>query len=159
MGKSMASWGRPKIVEKAAGRSSATFVEYGYYADRPLLTAMAEKAGGQLVLLPTSTATSQCSKPLGKKLSGAPKVEVRVSEKPIGDFIFTLVDGDLTTYSVEDFKVNVPEDIREFWYIAKDSTPCNNKLSNKSSEEVLASAYAAISLYSIRMESSVVMAL
>lgn len=150
-----------KSVEKAAGSlSSATFVEYGYYADRPLLTAMAEKAGGQLVFAANFDSYQPVFEAsLGKKLSGAPKVEVRISEKPIGDFIFTLVDGDLTTYSVEDFKVNVPEDIREFWYIAEDSTPCNNKLSNKSSEEVLASAYAAISLYSIRMKSDVVLAL
>jgi Mg-chelatase subunit ChlD len=39
-----------KTVEKTAGvLASATFVEYGYYADRPLLAAMAEKAGGTLI--------------------------------------------------------------------------------------------------------------
>jgi len=39
-----------QAITWAAGRfSSSTFVEYGYYADRALLTAMAEKAGGTLI--------------------------------------------------------------------------------------------------------------
>jgi hypothetical protein len=150
-----------KTVEATAGSlASATFVEYGYYADRPLLTQMAEKSGGQLIFAANfdsyQPAFEAC---LGKKLSGAPKIEVRIPERPLNDFVFTLKDGELTTYGVEAFKANLPEDTREFWYLAEDSHPYNNKLSNKSSDEDLAVAYAAVSLYSVRMNSDVVLAL
>ena len=157
-------WPRQDILktveDTAGGLAAATFVEYGYYADRPLLTAMAEKSGGQLLFAANFDSyqpTFEAS--LGKKLSGAPKVEVRIPEKPINGFVFTLKDGELTTYGVEDFKANLPEDTREFWYLAEDPHPYNDKLSNKSSEEALAAAYAAISLYSVRMNSDVVLAL
>lgn len=157
-------WSRAEVLkaaEKAAeGLSSATFVEYGYYADRPLLTAMAEKSGGQLVFAANFDSYQPAFEAsLGKKLSGAPKIEVRIPEVPINGFVFTLKDGDLTAYGVEDFKANLPEDTREFWYLAEDPHPYNDKLSNKSSEEALAAAYAAISLYSVRMNSDVVLAL
>ena len=157
-------WSRQDILktveETAGGLAAATFVEYGYYADRPLLTAMAEKSGGQLLFAANFDSyqpTFEAS--LGKKLSGAPKVEVRIPEKPINGFVFTLKDGELTTYGVEDFKASLPEDTREFWYLAEDPHPYKDKLNNKSSEEALAASYAAISLYSVRMNSDVVLAL
>jgi hypothetical protein len=46
-------WDRAEILKAtetaAGGFASTTFVEYGYYADRPLLTAMAEKSGHGLL--------------------------------------------------------------------------------------------------------------
>jgi hypothetical protein len=157
-------WPRQDILktveETAGGLAAATFVEYGYYADRPLLTAMAEKSGGQLLFAANFDSyqpTFEAS--LGKKLSGAPKIEVRIPEVPVNGFVFTLKDGELVTYGVKDFKANLPEDTREFWYLVEDPHPYTDKLSNKSSESALAAAYAAISLYSVRMNSDVVLAL
>ena len=157
-------WSRGDVlaaVEVAAeGLSSATFVEYGYYADRPLLTAMAEKSGGQLIFAQGFDSYQPAFEAvMGKRISGAPKVEIKIPETPIGGFIFTLADGELTTYGVEDFKAHVPEDTREFWYVTEDAHPYNDKLSNKSAQEALAAAYAAISLYSIRMNSDLVLSL
>jgi hypothetical protein len=162
-------------LEKAAGvLSAATFVEYGYYADRPLLTAMAEKAGGQMIFAehfdkyePALEAS------LGKKLTGAPKVEVKITGKSIGDFIFTLSDGDLTTYGVEDGKINLPQDVTEFWRVSSSQVDklAENSLGDvagnhggdfdgvdedESDPRALSAAYAAISLYSVRMKSDVV---
>jgi hypothetical protein len=150
-----------KAVELAAGSlASATFVEYGYYADRPLLTQMAEKSGGQLIFAQGFDSYQPAFEAaMGKKVSGAPKVEVKIPEKPIGGFIFTLADGELTTYSVEDFTAHVPEDTQEFWYVIEDAHPYNDKLNNKASEAVLRAAYAAVSLYSVRMNSDLVLAL
>ena len=106
-----------KAVEKAAGSfSSSTFVEYGYYADRPLLTAMAEKAGGNLIFAddfdkyaPLFEAAMQ------KTLSGAPRAEVQVKADIVGGFAWALVAGDLVTFSVEGGKAHVPEDLAEVW--------------------------------------------
>lgn len=148
-------------VEVAAkGLASATFVEYGYYADRPLLTAMAQTAGGQLIFAQGfDTYQPAFEAAMGKKITGAPKVEVRIPETPIGGFIFTLVDGDLVTYGVEDHTAHVPEDTREFWYVVEDPHPYNDKLNNSSTGDVIAAAYAAVSLYSIRMNSDLVLSL
>lgn len=157
-------WPRIEVISAvelaAKGLASATFVEYGYYADRPLLTAMAEKSGGQLIFAQGfDTYQPVFEAALAKKLSGAPKIEVKVPETPIGGFIFTLVDGDLVTYGVEDHKAHVPEDTREFWYVVEDLHPCNDKLDNTVAGDVIAAAYAAVSLYSIRMNSDLVLAL
>ena len=157
-------WARGDILkateEAAGGLASATFVEYGYYADRPLLTAMAQAAGGQLIFAQGfDTYQPAFEAAMGKKITGAPKVEVRIPETPIGGFVFTLRDGDLVAYGVEDFKAQVPEDTREFWYVVEDAHPYNDKLSDKSSPEALAAAYAAVSLYSIRMNSDLVLSL
>ncbi len=159
-----------KAVEKAGQKiSSSTFVEYGYYADRPLLTAMAEKCGGSLIFAqdfdqyaPSFEAVMQ------KKPTGAPRIEVKVEGDPIGGFVYSLVDGDLITYAVEGGTVKVPEDLKEFWYMspsrvgssagnmtaaAKDSVTPNQ---GNSAQRALPALYAGLSLYAQRMNSSVV---
>lgn len=157
-------WPRSDVlatVEMAAkGLSSATFVEYGYYADRPLLTAMAQAAGGQLIFAQGFDSYQPAFEAaMGKKITGAPKVEVRIPETPIGGFVYTLRDGDLVAYGVEDGKANVPEDTREFWYVVEDAHPYNDKLSNTLRGDWVGAAYAAVSLYSIRMNSDLVLSL
>jgi hypothetical protein len=148
-------------VSAAAGNlASATFVEYGYYADRPLLTAMAQAAGGQLIFAQGfDTYQPAFEAAMSKKITGAPKVEVQILKPPIGGFVFILRDGDLVAYGVEDCKAQVPEDTREFWYVVEDSHFYNDKLSDKSPMEAIAAAYAAVSLYSIRMNSDLVLSL
>jgi hypothetical protein len=169
-------WPRPdilKAVEKAGQKvSSATFVEYGYYADRPLLTQMAEKCGGTLIFAqdfdqfaPSFEAVMQ------KKVTGAPRIEVPISGDPISGFVYGLVDGDLVTFSVEGGKVQVPKDLKEIWYLSPNAvgtyagdvtagahdtvTPGNGC----SGQAALPAAYAGLSLYAQRMKSDVVFAL
>ena len=119
-------WGRQEIIqateEVAGGLAAATFVEYGYYADRPLLTKMAECAGGSLIFnedfdryAPTFEAA------MGKTISGAPRKEVTLGGDPIEGFVFALSDGDLIVYGVEGDSVAVPEDIAEVWYMSPSS--------------------------------------
>jgi hypothetical protein len=167
-----------KVTEEAAGGlAAATFVEYGYYADRPLLTAMAEKAGGQLIFASHFDAYAPAFEAsMGKRPTGAARVEVSVSGGSIGNFVYTLSDGELTTYAVEQGKAFLPEDVTEFWRVSPDQI---GKLSENTLGEVagnhggnfdgmdedepdpraLPAAYAAISLYSVRMKSGVVYSL
>lgn len=116
-------WSRAEIlkaVEEAAGSlNAATFVEYGYYADRNLLSAMAEKAGGTLIFsdgfnnyAPVLEAT------LAKKVLSAPKVEVKIEGDVVGGFAFAMDGEDLLTFAVEDGKVWVPETLTELWYVS-----------------------------------------
>lgn len=172
-------WPRPEIlkaIEKVAGKfASAAFIEYGYYADRPLLTNMAEKAGGTLIFAedfdryaPTFEAA------ITKKQSGAPRVEVTVPGDPIGGFVYAISDGDLITYAVEAGKASMAKDMREFWFLSP--TPigelsardiaANSKtyseniapFTTKPSEVIgsLGAAYAAVSLFAVRMKPNVV---
>jgi len=156
-----------KAVEKAAGSfSSSTFVEYGYYADRPLLTAMAEKAGGSLIFAddfdkyaPLFEAAMQ------KTLSGAPRAEIQVKADTVGGFAWALVAGDLVTFSVEGGKAHVPEDLAEVWYLSPsavgDKSPESVSDASKAQKAVpfVDSAYAAVSLFSVRMKPDVVLPL
>jgi len=109
-----------KAVEKAAGGfTSATIVEYGYYADRNLLSAMAEKSGGAHIFAEDFDRYAPAFElAMQKKLSGAPRVEVAIQGDPVGGFVYALSDGDLITYSVEGGKATLPKDLQEFWYLS-----------------------------------------
>ena len=169
-------WGRAEILqatEKAAGGfASCTYVEYGYYADRPLLTAMAERSGGNLIFsedfdryAPLFEAAMQ------KKLSGAPRVEVKIEGDAIEGFAYALADGDLLTYAVEGGVVHVPEDLRELVYLSPTAIGNEKHLGELAQEfadpnsevsegpEAIASAYAAVSLFAVRMKPKLVLPL
>jgi hypothetical protein len=166
-----------KTMEKASGGfASTTIVEYGYYADRPLLSAMAEKAGGAHIFAedfvryePAFEAAIQ------KKQSGAPRIEVAVAGEPIGNFVYALTDGDLITYAIESGKVAVPKDLDAFWFLSPSvvgskhdrdvtqhaKTYAENiaPFTTKPGEvlgDTLRAAYAAVSLFAVRMKSNIV---
>jgi hypothetical protein len=116
-------WSRPdvlKAMEKAAGGLSATtVVEYGYYADRPLLTAMAERAGGSLIhaagfdkFEPILEAS------LKKQVVGGKRVEIDVKGDVIGGFVWMEDNGDLVTYGIADGKAHVAEQTQAVWYLS-----------------------------------------
>jgi hypothetical protein len=158
---------RAEILSACASlkASSATFVEYGYYADRPLLTAMAEKAGGNLIFAeqfdryaPLFEAAMQ------KTLSGAPRIEAQIKADVVGSFAWSPVSGDLVTFSVEGGKALVPEDLSEIWYLSPSivgqegpSLLASSKA--RSSTPEVSAAYAAVSLFSVRMKPDVVLPL
>ncbi len=157
-------WPRPDILKavEAAGAkvSSSTFVEYGYYADRPLLTQMAEKCGGVLIFAedfdryaPSIEAAMQ------KKTTGAKRIELKIPGDPVNGFVFALTDGDLTAYAVESGTVKVPEDLAELWYVAPKAEGKPEPFDPKAQGSRTGAAYAALSLYAQRMKSNVVFAL
>lgn len=142
-----------KAVEGVAGGlAAATFVEYGYYADRPLLTAMAEKAGGSLIFARDfDTYSPAFEAAMQKKLVGGKKVEIQVPGDPVGGFVFALQEGDLLTFAVEEGKAQVSEGVSEVYSVSP--TPVGTVTD---SYEVDA-AYAAISLFSVRMLPDIVL--
>lgn len=163
-------WGRAEIlkaVEKTAGGlASATFVEYGYYADRPLLTAMAEKAGGNLIFAQAfDKFMPQVEAVLAKRPTGAKRIEVKVTGDAIGGFVYAFGNNELTTFSIEGGKASVPEDTTCVWYLAPSSIGTSvadlgyvaQSLANAGTKnDVLDAAYAALSLFSVRMQPNVV---
>lgn len=165
-------WNRNEILQAteatAGGLSSATFVEYGYYADRPLLSKMAEKAGGTLIFsdgfdryAPTFEGA------LSKTVSGAPRKEVKIEGDAIEGFAFALVDGDLLSFSVENSAATVPSDLGAVWYLSPtrvgdldvinaDGEADPMRDITVENAQGLAATYAAVSLYAQRMKPNVV---
>lgn len=151
-----------KAMEEAAqGFASTTIVEYGYYADRNLLSAMAEKAGGAHIFAEDFDRYAPSFEGiLSKKVTGAPKVELAISGDPIGGFAYAIVDGDLITYSVQNSAVLVPKDLPGVWYLSpKQAGTLKGQVSGKDPQGVqdaIAAAYAAVSLFAVRMKPNVV---
>jgi len=150
-------WSRAEIlkaIEKAAGGLAATtIVEYGYYADRPLLAAMAEKAGGAHIFAEHfDTYQPAFEAAMQRKIAGVKKVEVNIKGDVIGGFAFAMAGDDLLTFTVEDGKILVPESVSEVLYLTPTET------SGKMADPIPA-LYAAISLFSVRMKPEVVLPL
>lgn len=151
-------WSRGEIlkaVEKASnGLSAATFVEYGYYADRPLLTSMAEKSGGSLIFSEDfDKYAPQFETAMQKRPIGMKRIEMKIDGDTIGGFVFAMQDGDLLTFSVEGDKSQINDGIKKIWRLSPTAIGDQKALEG----DGIAAAYAAISLFSTRMNPDVVL--
>lgn len=163
-----------KAVDKAAGGlASATFVEYGYYADRNLLAAMAEKAGGQLIFAEDFDRYSPMFEAaMAKQAIGGKRVEVTIEGDPIGALAWALATGELLTFEAAG-KVSVPEHVTEIAYLspARPDGEVTRTLATMASTRelsygtvgaqpehvaMLSHAYAALSVFAVRMKPDVV---
>lgn len=154
-------WDRSSILKAtenaATSLSAATFVEYGYYADRPMLSAMAEKAGGSLIFAADFDQYSpQLETTMTKPVAGK-KVQVDLPGDVICGFAYALSGGEITTYGVENGSVSVPENLDSVWYLSP--TQVGQVIDTINSTTANGAAYAALSLFSIRAKSDVVWAL
>lgn len=175
-------WSQAEILtamEKAAGcYASTTIVEYGYYCNRNLMAAMAEKAGAALIFSadfdgyePTFESVMQ------KKVSGAPRIELTLHDTPVGGFAFAIHGTELITFGCVDGKILVPEDFESVWYLSENpfsveskidlSEMCHTLTTKSTALSVIdftifpgvRAIYAAMSLYGQRMLSDVVYSL
>lgn len=158
--------GRAEILKAAesvgAKVASATFVEYGYYADRPLLTSMAEKCGGTLIFAEDFNRYAPSFEAVLKKRPlGAKRVEVNIGADAVGGFAYALADGDLTTFGLTAGKISVPEGLAEVYFLS----PCevgsvvgdlNGAGSSRTTGTDFDATYAALSLFATRGRSDVV---
>ena len=167
-------WPRADIIKvmTALGPKVAatTIVEYGYYADRALLAAMAEKAGGVHIFAEDFDrfepvfASAMAKHPVGGK-----RVEVEIKGDPIGGFVYALADGDLMTFSASGGKASVPEGVEDIFYLSPAVIGGADeeiiRLSEKASKapggaaRALQAVYAAVSLFAVRMKPDVVLPL
>lgn len=156
-------WSRQQILAAtqslAPKCASMTFVEYGYYANHPLLVEMAELAGGTLIFSedfkryePTFDAAMQ------KKVFGAKKIEVDLKGDPIRGFAYALDGGNLMTFKVEGSAIKVPEHLDEVFFLSPSSVGKQAKVDGKDFATIDA-AYAAIALFGQRVDSEVVLPL
>jgi len=165
-------WSKTEVLQAVGktvgGLSSATFVEYGNYADRVTLTKMAEKAGGSLIFAADFDQYAPIfESAVSKKVSGAPRAEMSIPGDVIGGFAFAVGDKELVTYEVEGGKTLVPVDLGALWCLTPNPIGAvetqvvdETKHQHKSgAQNLIAATYAAASLFSVRMQPKVVLPL
>lgn len=117
-------WNKQDIlaaVDKAAGGlAAAAFVEYSYYADRPMLTAMAERAGGSLVHASDfDKYEAVMADALARRVIGGKKIEVTLPNLDyIGGIAFSLSGGEVNTYAIDGNTVRVSEGTADVWFLS-----------------------------------------
>jgi hypothetical protein len=164
-------WNRADILktveQTAGGLAASVFVEYGYYADRPLLAAMAEKAGGAHIhadafdKYEVSFEAALQRRPVGGK-----RVEVSIEGDVIGGFAYALTsDGEITAFEAGAGKAVVGEDVRKLYYLsptkagtveATISMRARNATLGQQEPEILGPVYAALSMFAVRMKPEIV---
>lgn len=142
-----------KALDSVSNVASFTFVEYGYYANRPLLTAMAEKTGSPLLFAEGfHTYAPLLERTLTKGAVPSSKKITVTLERPAQDgFVVCILDGDVISFTVTDGnKVTVPEGVTDLFYL---SSGAGTKKSD------ISGVYALICAYSARMKSEQTLAL
>lgn len=150
-------WRREEILKAvdgtAAGLAASTVVEYGYYADRPMLTQMAERWGGSLIFSENFTKFSPLlDAAIQRKLGGGKKVTVDIQGDVIGGMAFAIQGSDILTFAVDNQKVTVPEGLGAVCYLS----PTAVGTSVPETQTTTAAIYAAISLFAVRAKPDVV---
>lgn len=155
--------------------SSVVFVEYGYYANRPLLTKMAEKAGGSVVHSKDfQSYAANIEAALARRPMGSKKLEVKLPNADfIGGIAFTVDNGSINTFAIDAGKISVPEDTGTIWFLtpakvglevladgeASYAEFCTRTAANGGhvlNNELVAAVYAATSLFVTRMKPEIV---
>jgi hypothetical protein len=132
--------------------AAATFVEYGYYADRQLLSSMAQAAGGAHIFAEDFDGfIVSMEKCLSKQAPSAPRVEIDLGTDVIEGIAYALDDGDVYAYAVQGGKVSVPEHVKEVHFLASSALG-----KAKESKTDLAPNYAALAIFATRMKSKIV---
>ena len=151
-------WSRAEIVKAveatAPGLSAATVVEYGYYADRPLLTQMAERWGGSLCFSEDFVRFSPVlDAAIQRRVMGAKKIDVKVEGDPVAGLAWTTTDDEIVTYGLTGGVAGVPETTQTVYYLSSSPIGTDAKVYD------IAPVYAAISLFAVRMRPDIVLPL
>lgn len=145
-------WMQNQIATSAAGvvASSATVVEYGYYADRERLAMIAEQMGGSHIFAKDFDRYDPVfEQAITKPISGAPRRTVKIPCAPVGFFVFAIVDNELLSISYCNGFAYVPAHVSSVYYLSKENM-------NESAVVPEMALYAALSLYSTRMMPEVI---
>ncbi|KWA83933.1 hypothetical protein WL29_21440 [Burkholderia ubonensis] len=129
---------------------SAAVIEYGYYANRPLLTKMAETLGGKLVF--SEDFPSYVTAFEGSLGGSTKKVPVKLDHAPSAGYVFALTGENLLTFTPnEDNVVLVPEGLTDLaYFVAKKGKAFDHK------KDTDALIFASLVPLSQRMETDTV---
>ena len=138
------------------GIASSTFVEYGYYADRPMLAAMAERAGGQLIHANSFAAYEPAlEQEIAKEIHVVSRVEVDVPAHSIGGIAFEMKNtGELVAHDTSSGKALVGIDVYRLWYLSE--KPDGGEGLQSGHDSSTYALYAAMSLFAVRARPDVI---
>ena len=134
--------------------ASSTIVEYGWYANRPLLTRMSEALGGQYIhvengerFLPVLDAG------MSNRVSGINRREVTLPYTPLHNLVFSLSDDGLMVWNADNNKIRVPSDQKYVYFLSDDkSIKGKGKVDPKDlSDNLIQGLYCAVASLSQRM--------
>jgi hypothetical protein len=156
----------------SAKMDSVTVVEFGRYANRALLTDMATVGNGRRLFAANFAAYEpEFEATMGRKLTGGKRVDVKLDGEPVAGLVYGFQGNDLLTFSVANGFVSVPEDVTAISYISAtavgDATRhlSLTQLAKDNNDKVkgdytgLDNAYAALSLFAVRLKGEVVIPL
>lgn len=153
-------WSREKVLEaaKTAGQvfDATAFVEYGYYADRALLSEMAAHAGGSLIFAEGLEAYQPAFEASLKKIPQAERRLFAVPDGALGGIAFARSGSDLLAFAVTPEKgTPVPAHLDRVYWLSESpaGTPSGESVRSHEWAEPM---YAALSLFSTRAEAAVV---
>ena len=99
--------------------ASSTFVEYGYYADSRALTQMAGILGGEKI---SCDGFDEFEPVFDAKIStsarGGKKTVVEITDKYLYDFAFSVSNGTVLLYNIQDGKIMVGGDVKEVYFFS-----------------------------------------
>jgi len=107
---------------------SSTFVEYGYYADTQKLTQMAAVLGGEKISCNGFDDFEPVfENKISKSARGGKKTVVEVTDAYLYDFAFSVNDGSVLLYNVNDGKIMVGSDVKEIHFFSSSAIGNENK--------------------------------
>jgi hypothetical protein len=120
--------------------TSSTFVEYGYYADSRRLTEMASVLGGEKI---SCDGFDDFEPMFDAKIStsarGGKKIVVEITDKYLYDFAFSVSNGSVLLYNIQDGKIMVGSDVKDVHFFSAKEVGTNAGTSGSDT-----SLYAAI---------------
>lgn len=110
-------------VENLVGSvDSASFVEYGWYCNRALITKMADRIGASVMFTENfDDYDGAFVKNLTKKVTGTKKKEVDLGDPSI-EFAFTKIGDEIISYSATNGKISVPETVSDIYFFSSNSS-------------------------------------
>lgn len=154
-------WPREEILQEvdllAPALSSATVVEYGYYADRAMLSKMAERFGGAHVFAEDFVAFEPTVRSaFAAQMDAGPRT-LMDAKGAVGDVAFCLDSGRIRVFDVVGGVVSVPSSAlsRGVHFLSKKSG--KNVVEASLWGLTMSALYGALSVFSVRMMPEVIL--
>ena len=139
------------LKELEGDLAASTFVEYGYYADTRRVTEMAQSIGGEKVDAANFDDYDQLFEAkMQKSYSSSKRIVVDVPSSIELDFAFTVSDGEIILYSINNGQVTLPDSTEKLCYFTSQSAAIDATHDKVSIDDSL--LYASLYVLSDKMQ-------
>lgn len=125
--------------------AASTFVEYGYYADTRALTQMASVLGGEKISCDGfDDFEPMFDAKISSSIYGGKKIAVDVTDKYLYDFAFSVTNGSVLLYNIQDGKIMVGSDVKKIHFFSPKAVGIDAPIANIVADSPDTALYAAI---------------